>query len=306
MQHGDGMATTRYAWIAGRNTTGNDTSPSAWRDGKQNEQTHKNMSKAYKRDEEVKNCGPLVGGPDNAADGSGGGGPGAGGRNVEVTGTKSKRQYKPKLKWGMVGWLKAHYADTKNAELCKVLVVSLFTLHRYAQFYGLKKSAAFMAECARRGSELAKAKGEATGYEANRRGASRYWAYCRENGIPHCGFKKGVSARERWGEERWKQIQAKARETQRKTLARDHRRVALGLEPLTKQVKATVMTRREAWLRTYMKTRYGYIVRRGDPIIRYDDKTRRCESTEAKARSIGLAVIRVNARITNEAIREQP
>ena len=203
-------------------------------------------------------------------------------------------------------WLKEHYADMKNDEIMKVLGVKHSTLHRFVRQYGLKKSKEFMQMCQQGACKAARAKGEATNYIANRLGAQRYAAYCKANGIKKNGFKKGETNVERYGAERWAQIKAKAHATRQKTLARDHRRVALGLEPLSKLVSAAKMTRREVWFRCYMKKHFGYIVRKGDAVIRYDDTTRRCESTEARARELGFAVMHVNAKLTDEAIREQP
>lgn len=271
------------------------------------------MSEAHKRDEKVEICVEVGDRPadtggcsaDGGADGSGGRGGGSG--------KKGKGRYQPngrgqgwakiKIKRGMVGWLREHYADMKNEELCKVLGVSLNVLHRYARQYRLKKSEEFMQMCTQLGWRAAKAKGEATGYAANREGARRYHAYCKANGIPHCGFKKGVKNVERWGAERWKQIIAKTHQTRRKTLARDHRRVELGLEPLTGLVKSVRMSREEVCLRNYMKTRYGYIVKPHDAVIRYDDNTRRWGPVEEHAKSLGVVVIHVKAKLTDEAIR---
>lgn len=199
-------------------------------------------------------------------------------------------------------WLKEHYADMKNAELCKALGASLNVIHRYARQYRLKKSADFMAMCSNLGWQAAKAKGEATDWAANRAGAKRYYAYCKANGIEHSGFKKGDNGKTRLGAEKWAEIMAKTHKSRCATIARDHRRVALGLEPLTKLVKAVPMTDKEVKMRNYMKKRYGYIVTKGDAVIRYDQNTRRCESTEARAKAMGLVVIHVKAKLTDQFV----
>ena len=271
------------------------------------------MSENYKRDGKVEIGGTVGSGGGDTVIGSelrsteGDGGCGGG------SGTKGKGRYKPngrgqgwakkKLKHGQVKWLKEHYADTKNEELCRHLGVSHGTLHRFARQYRLKKSAEFMEMCTHLGWKAAKAKGEATDWAANRAGARRYYAYCRANGIPHSGFKKGHNGKSRFSAEQWAEIMAKAKATRNETIARDKRRVRLGLEPLTKLVHATRMTPKEVRIRSYMKTHYGYIVRKGDAVIRYDDTTRRCASTEERARAMGMAVIHVRARIVDEALR---
>lgn len=200
-------------------------------------------------------------------------------------------------------WLKEHYANTKNDDIMKELGISFSTLHRLARQYRLKKSKEFMESLTHDGWKAAKAKGVATNYEANRVGAKRYWAHCKANGIPHCGFKASISNAERWGEERWAQIKARAHAKRCKTIARDKRRVKLGLEPLTGLVKSVKMSREEIQLRNYMKKRYGYIVRRGDAVIRHDDQTQRFEAVEEHAKRLGWVVIHVNAKLTDEAIR---
>lgn len=271
------------------------------------------MSEAYKRDEKVEICGQMGGGCADTAHGGGDGGADDSGRRGGGSGKKGKKgKYQPngrgcgwakiKLKWGGVKWLKEHYANMKNDEIMKVLGVKHSTLHRFVRQYGLKKSKEFMQMCQQGACKAARAKGEATNYIANRLGAQRYAAYCKANGIKNNGFKKGQTNVERYGAERWAQIMAKAYATRQKTLERDHRRVALGLEPLSKLVSAAKMTRREVWFRCYMKKHFGYIVRKGDAVIRYDDTTRRCESTEARARELGFAVMHVNAKLTDAAI----
>ena len=271
------------------------------------------MSEAYKRDEKVEISGQMGGGcadtdgscADGGADGSGGRGGGSGKKGKKGRYQPNGRGYgwaKIKLKWGGVKWLKEHYADMKNEEICRELGISQSTMHRFARQYRLKKSKAFMASLAHDGWKAAKAKGTATNYEANRIGAKRYWAHCKANGIPHCGFKTGESNADRFGEERWAQIKAKAHAKRCKTIARDKRRVELGLEPLTGLVRSVKMSREEIQLRNYMKKRYGYIVRRGDAVIRYDDQTQRFEGVEEHAKRLGWVVIHVNAKLTDAAI----
>ena len=110
-----------------------------------------------------------------------------------------------------------------------------------------------------------------------------------------------MSNRERWGD-RWDAMKAKMMATRQANLNRDHRRVALGLEPLTRLVKAVKKTREEVCLRCNMKRWHGYIVMKSDSVIYYDENTDRSAAQEAHAKRLGIAVIRVNAKLTDQAI----
>jgi len=107
----------------------------------------------------------------------------------------------------------------------------------------------------------------------------------------------GVGLPQMVGPEKAAQVYAKSRQKRIEKIARDRRRVALGLEPLTRLIKPVILTRQEIDFRFRMKKR-GYIIFRGDPAIYYDDKTTRNEEREAAARAIGLAVNHINKRVT--------
>lgn len=260
------------------------------------------MSEAYKRDEKVEICGQTGGGlADTAHGGADGGADGSGGRGGGTN--KKKYRRKPmKMPTGGVGWLKAHYAYMKNADIAKHLGVAASTISVWARRYKLKKSEAFMNRVYSENLELANAFNRETGYHAQSVSAKRQSERDKALGI-HRGFKKGYSMREQIGEEREAERIAKSIKTRKEGIRRDKRRVSLGLDPIGGLVKPTRMGKKEVCLRHLMKRKDGYIVRRLDPIIRYDDNTRRNVVREAHARALGIAVIHVRAKLTDEAIR---
>lgn len=85
--------------------------------------------------------------------------------------------------------------------------------------------------------------------------------------------------------EAWK----KAKETRCANIARDRRRISIGLEPLSKLVKFVCMTKKEIDLRSRMKSQ-GYIVLRNDSTIYYNSQTKRSKRREATASRLGILV----------------
>lgn len=264
------------------------------------------MSESYKRDGKVEvsdtvgsGCGDPAGGSELR------GSDGIGWRGVEPgTEGKPKRRVqqgqKITLKSSEKKWLREHFPNTKNAVLCEYLGMSVTTLHKFARKMKLKKSPEFMTQCNRDALNAAREYNVATGYEAARRAAIRHHARCKKMGISHYYYKKGETNVERYGAEKWRRTVAKMQASRNKAIARDKRRVSLGLEPLTKLVSAVKMSSSEKYLRCYLKKRYGYIVKRGDAVIRYDDQTRRNEALEARAKSMGLAVMHMKARLADQ------
>lgn len=81
----------------------------------------------------------------------------------------------------------------------------------------------------------------------------------------------------------------KAKETRCANIARDRRRISMGLEPLSKLVKFVCMTKKEIDLRSRMKSQ-GYIVLRNDSTIYYNSQTKRSKRREATASRLGILV----------------
>ena len=197
-----------------------------------------------------------------------------------------------------LAYIRENYADTLNSEMMATLGCTRWVLYREAMRMGLTKSEAFK----RRHSELALARarelGEATGYMAQQVAMSRYNARLKAEGKRHVHWiPKGSSIKEVLGPERWASLKAKARAKILANIARDRRRIALGLEPLGRMVKAVTLTRQERQIRYRMKKKLGYLVTKDDPVIRYDDKTRRSAVVERHAQEMGIVVLRVGARL---------
>lgn len=91
------------------------------------------------------------------------------------------------------------------------------------------------------------------------------------------------------GPERAAEIWKKARETRCANIARDRKRISMGLEPLSKLVKFVCMTKKEIDLRSRMKSQ-GYIVLRHDSTIYYNSQTKRSKRREATANRLGILV----------------
>lgn len=92
-------------------------------------------------------------------------------------------------------------------------------------------------------------------------------------------------------------VEERAREARRKTVARDKRRVALGLDPLTKILNiGEGMTHKQTSVRYEMKHECQYIIFKGDPRIYYDENTKRSARREKTASERGLYVYPISER----------
>ena len=197
-----------------------------------------------------------------------------------------------------LAYIRENYADTLNSEMMATLGCTRWVLYREAMRMGLTKSEAFRQRQSELGRNAAHELGEATGFMAQRLGMSRYYARLKAEGKRHCHWlQKGSSIKEVLGPERWASLKAKARAKILANIARDRRRIALGLEPLGRMVKAVTLTRQERQIRYRMKKKLGYLVTKDDPVIRYDDKTRRSAVVERHAQEMGIAVLRAGARL---------
>lgn len=195
-------------------------------------------------------------------------------------------------------YLIKHFQHTKNDELMQKLGLSNVTLHRFAKTLGLKKSKQFMNRMQREASEKAKVINEQTNYRAQRIAASVLWDNYRETGeLPKGCFQRGVTQNMRIGKKRNKQRIEKAQKKRNETIARDKRRVRLGLDPLTNLVKLRKINREQATLRSNMKSKKGYIVFRGDvDNVYYDSNTNRSEKMEQHAIQLEMSVRPIEER----------
>ena len=92
-------------------------------------------------------------------------------------------------------------------------------------------------------------------------------------------------------------VRKRAQATRKKVVARDRRRIDLGLEPLTKLTNiGNALTRTQLIQRYTMKYECGYLIFRGDQRIYYDETTRRSEKRERNAEDKGLHVYPIQER----------
>lgn len=197
-------------------------------------------------------------------------------------------------------WLKENFATTKNDEICEHLGITGSAMHRFAREMKLKKDASVVRRWSDENRELAHKVNESTGYAVQRRSAKLQWQRWKESGTekPHGCFIKGESNKTRMSEEKFKATIRKSTEKREAKRARDKRRVALGLEPLTRMVKPVLLSREEILHRHTMKVA-GYLVFRGDPVIYYGKTTKRSEKREATAQKLGLQVLHISKRVTS-------
>jgi AraC-like DNA-binding protein len=196
-----------------------------------------------------------------------------------------------------LAWLRANFANTPNDEIAQRLGISLTTMHRITRREGLTKSKEYVEALKEKGRKAAMEHGKATYWQAQRIGAIKQHAEYVAKGIRPPGCFDGRPIAEVLGPEKAAEALAKSLAKRRKSIERDKRRVALGLEPLGGIVKAVKLTKQEIHVRSTMK-HVGYKVFKGDPVIYYDSRTPRSEARENFAQSIGLAVIHINKRVT--------
>lgn len=118
----------------------------------------------------------------------------------------------------------------------------------------------------------------------------RAYENAKKSGRFGCGIIAAV------GPERAAELWEIGREKRMEMIARDRKRLSLGLEPLSNLVKFASMTKKEIDLRHRMK-KFGYYVFRGDPVIYYDRNTCRSKLREKTAEKLGVAVVHISSRV---------
>lgn len=193
------------------------------------------------------------------------------------------RGIKHQLNEGWQDYLRAHYADTKNAELLVAVGLpknSYRTLRRLASELGLRKSEAFMTACQR---HAAKCAGDAL------RGVGNAGKRNLLLSVPH-RFKPGVTNMERLGAEGERRRAEKSAASRRETVRKERIRIKWGLEQRTRMVLVR-QSRQVTTLRNGLKRR-GYVVpKRGSKIIYYNNNTRRSALMEIHALELGLTIL---------------
>lgn len=164
-------------------------------------------------------------------------------------------------------YLRENYSHTLNRDLCRELGVTKRTLVRLARERGLVKDMAAIEE---------------KRIEVVRKGVRHYYLTHKHatnhlNGV-NCRFKKGYSAIEKFGEEKFREMHRKTVETRKKRFAEERARATFGLPQLTK-MRVKRQPRQKIMDRSYLKRR-GYILDEVNNIAYWTDSTRRATRME--------------------------
>ena len=169
-------------------------------------------------------------------------------------------------------YLRENYPTTLNRDIVEHLQTSYRTLSRWVRLYGLKKDMdAIEGKRRKLISDLSRKALLLRNYKGHP-----------ENGIKS-QFKPGYNARERFGEEKFKEMHRKTVETRRKTYREERARAAFGLPQKTK-MRVKRQPRPKIDQRHYLK-RHGYIIDNTESIAYYTDETIRCHKLESKPRN---------------------
>lgn len=169
-------------------------------------------------------------------------------------------------------WLKRHFRNTKNADLCERLGISETALHRFARKLGLTKTKRFMkkmqanAAAKARESHLAFNTYPPKGYRIPR--------------SEEFQFKPGVRPVDRLGKRREAKRVQRSVETRRKTFRFERARATFGLPQKTK-LRVKQQPRQKILDRSYLKQR-GYIIDEKEMVAYWTGETRRAVRLEAK------------------------
>lgn len=177
-------------------------------------------------------------------------------------------------------WLKVHFADTSNAECAEYCGCNWRTVVRMARSMGLTKSREFMQQAQTKAAQAARIMNQGEG----NKGKVNLLKY----GAAH-RFCKGVTSRQRLGDEKEKERIRKSHETRNKTIASERVRIKWGFEQKT---RLRLVRQPKQWIsyRNTMKRR-GYIASRGSREIYYNEKTDRSAAVESNATKAGLIIL---------------
>lgn len=177
-------------------------------------------------------------------------------------------------------YLVENYHDTLNKELAAHLGFSEGTLHRFARDMGLKKDPKWFYQV-----ELLHCQMMA---DANRGRGNHGTKNLLIYGAPH-RFKKGVTSRERLGDEKERQRLEKSAATRRETIRKERMRINWGFEQQTRLKIGH--DRKRAITRHALKKR-GYIIpERGSRIAYYGAATNRSPIVEQHAAQRGIEIL---------------
>ena len=172
------------------------------------------------------------------------------------------------------GWLREHFADTKNAELMEHLGIRETTLHRYARKMGLKKTPAFQAQCQRGAADAASKWWRVEGRYRPRKGLPEH---LREH-----TYRNGDKPWTRCGMEKWQDAVQRGSKKRAQTFREERARAHFGLPQRTK-LHVTKQPREKILARHYLK-KLGYILDEKNLIAYWTPRTTRAYRLEARPR----------------------
>lgn len=188
-------------------------------------------------------------------------------------------------------WVAEHYAETPNHIIQRRLGVGSNWVIKYARAHDLHKSKAYRSRQGRLAGEAFRERGD---FSAQQQGAARMrekWA--REHpGEPLPGtYVKGTKRSELFTPEQERMRLERATESRRAQVARDRRRIRMGLPPLTNCVKEYTLDHSLVNLRRNMRTRHGYVTDRNHPwVVWFTPETTRSKRMEARCAKYGIEV----------------
>jgi len=180
-------------------------------------------------------------------------------------------------------WLCEHYATTYNKDCAAHLGISESSLHRHARRLGLKKDPKWFYQV-----ELLHCQMMA---DANRGSGNHGIKNLLIYGAPH-RFKKGVTSRERLGDEKERQRLEKSAATRRETIRKERMRINWGFE---QQTKLKIGHDRKRAMTRYALKKRGYIIpERGSRVAYWDSNTNRSPIVEQHATDRGITIASIN------------
>lgn len=169
-------------------------------------------------------------------------------------------------------WLKKHFKNTKNADLCEKLGISETALHRYARQFGLTKTKQFMKKV--QANTAAKAK------ESHLKHGTYPPKGYRIPRSEEFQFKPGVTNLERLGKRKEAQRIQRSVESRKKTFRYEKARRTFGVPQKTK-LRVFQQPRQRILDRCYLKKR-GYIIDEVNFVAYWTPETRRATRLEAR------------------------
>lgn len=180
-------------------------------------------------------------------------------------------------------WLRDNYATTLNKDCAAHLGISESSVHRWARQLGLTKDPDWFHALVMERVRMMAAVNRGPGNH----GKKNLLIY----GAPH-RFKKGVTSRERLGDEKELQRLEKSAATRRETIRKERMRINWGFE---QQTRLKIGHDRKRALTRYALKKRGYIIpERAARVAYWDSNTNRSPIVEQHAADRGITIASIN------------